>query len=52
MKKEHPKVDGKKPKCKTCGHLLEKHSKYGACQAWREVRKSENPNCPCTHGLT
>jgi hypothetical protein len=46
MKKEHPRVNGKKPKC-LCGHLLERHTHIGACTARREVPKGVNNNCPC-----
>lgn len=50
MKKEFKKVNGKKPKCAHCGHLLEQHTKHGTCEAG--CKTGMHFTCHCQHGPT
>ncbi len=50
MRKVFKKVDVKKPKCSSCGHLLEQHTKRGICEAG--CKHGLHYTCPCKQGPT
>ena len=54
MRKEYPReLGGKKPKCSACGHLLEKHTRTGACVGrWSTKKEAVGVagNCLCLNG--